>query len=142
MASCPSAPGPSLVTWANGWPFTPPHQDSFPFYRIYISVPACCTENTLEYLPVVTKICEYVHEDTACCTGNTVGRQPAVQNIQYNTCLMYDMCTQEAKYVESWPNTTSAWAGWSIFYISLDRYGGVHSLLLCTIITVGSSTCY
>jgi hypothetical protein len=25
------------------------------------------------------------------------------------------LVTQEAKYVESWPNTTSAWAGWSRF---------------------------
>jgi hypothetical protein len=39
---------------------------------------------------------------------------------------------QEAKYVERWPNTTSAWAGWSRFDIPVDRYGGVHSLLLCT----------
>ncbi len=39
---------------------------------------------------------------------------------------------QEAKYVESWPNTTSNWAGWSRFDIPVDRYGGVHSLLFCT----------
>jgi hypothetical protein len=50
--------------------------------------------------------------------------------------------TQEAKYVESWPNTTSAWAGWSRFNIPVDRYGGVHSLLLYTRITLGSSTCH
>ncbi len=31
---------------------------------------------------------------------------------------------QEAKYVERWPNTTSAWAGWSRFDIPVDRYGG------------------
>jgi hypothetical protein len=31
----------------------------------------------------------------------------------------------EAKYVESWPNTTSAWAGRSRFDIPVDRYGGV-----------------
>ncbi len=36
---------------------------------------------------------------------------------------------QEAKYVESWPSTTSAWAGWSRFDIAVDRYAGVHSLL-------------
>jgi hypothetical protein len=30
---------------------------------------------------------------------------------------------QEAKYVEGWPNTTSAWAGWSGFDIPVDRYG-------------------
>jgi hypothetical protein len=39
-------------------------------------------------------------------------------------------CPQEAKYVESWPSTTSAWASWS-FVIPVDRYGGVHSLLHC-----------
>jgi hypothetical protein len=39
---------------------------------------------------------------------------------------------QEAEYVESWPNTTSAWAGWSRFDIQMERYGGVHSLLICT----------
>ncbi len=31
----------------------------------------------------------------------------------------------EAKYVERWPNTTSAWAGWSRFDIPVDRYGMV-----------------
>jgi hypothetical protein len=36
---------------------------------------------------------------------------------------------------ESWPNTTSAWASWRRFDITVDRYGGVHSLLLCTRIT-------
>jgi hypothetical protein len=40
--------------------------------------------------------------------------------------------SKEAKYVESWPSMTSAWAGWSRFDIPVDRYGGVHSLLLCT----------
>ncbi len=40
---------------------------------------------------------------------------------------------QEAKYVERWPSTTSAWAGWSRYDIPVDRYGGVHSLLICTI---------
>jgi hypothetical protein len=28
---------------------------------------------------------------------------------------------QEAKYVESWPNTTSAWAGWSRPDIPVER---------------------
>ncbi len=28
-------------------------------------------------------------------------------------------------YVESWPNTTSAWAGWSRFGVPVDRCGGV-----------------
>ncbi len=32
---------------------------------------------------------------------------------------------QEAKYVESWPSTTSAWADWSRFDIPVDRYRGV-----------------
>jgi hypothetical protein len=36
------------------------------------------------------------------------------------------------KYVESWPSTTSAWAGWSRFDIPMDRYGGVHYLPICT----------
>jgi hypothetical protein len=49
---------------------------------------------------------------------------------------------QEAKYVERWPNTTSAWAGWSRFDIPVDRYGGVHSLLHCTSITLMSPTCH
>jgi hypothetical protein len=35
---------------------------------------------------------------------------------------------QEAKYVEGWPSTTSAWAGWSRFDIPVNRYGGVHYL--------------
>jgi hypothetical protein len=39
---------------------------------------------------------------------------------------------QEAKYVESWPNTTSAWAGWRGFDIPVDRADRVHSLLQCT----------
>jgi hypothetical protein len=37
---------------------------------------------------------------------------------------------QEAKYVESWPNTTSAWAGLSRIDIPVDRYGGRYSLPL------------
>jgi hypothetical protein len=49
---------------------------------------------------------------------------------------------QEAKYVEKWPYTTSAWAGWSRCDIPVDRYAGVHSQLICTSITLGSSTCH
>ncbi len=49
---------------------------------------------------------------------------------------------QEAKYVQSWPNMTSAWAGWSRFGIPVDRSDGVHSLLICTSITLGSPTCH
>jgi hypothetical protein len=54
--------------------------------------------------------------------------------------------SQEAKYVKSWPNTTSAWAGWSRFDIPVDRsdipvdrYGGVYSLIICT---SGFPTCH
>jgi hypothetical protein len=50
--------------------------------------------------------------------------------------------TQEAKYVERWPNTTCAWAGWSRFDIPVDRYGGVHSLLIFTSITLWFPTCH
>ncbi len=53
-----------------------------------------------------------------------------------------DVVNQEAKYVESWPNTTSAWAGWSRFDIPVDRYGGVHSQLICTSSTLRSPTCH
>jgi hypothetical protein len=58
-----------------------------------------------------------------------------------STTQLCVVCTQEAKYVESWPNTTSAWAGWSRFDIPMDRYGGVHSLLICTSSILGS-TCH
>ncbi len=47
---------------------------------------------------------------------------------------------QEAKYIERWPNTTSAWAGWSKFDIPVDRYGRVHSLLICTSSLLGFPT--
>jgi hypothetical protein len=50
--------------------------------------------------------------------------------------------TQEAKYVERWPNMTSAWAGWSRFDIPVDRYGGVHSLLICTSSPLVFPTCH
>jgi hypothetical protein len=40
--------------------------------------------------------------------------------------------TQEDKYIESWPNTSSAWAGWRSFDIPVDRSDGVNSLLHCT----------
>jgi hypothetical protein len=50
--------------------------------------------------------------------------------------------SQEAKYIECWPNTTSAWAGWSRFDIPVDRYGGVHSLLICTSSPLGFPTCH
>ncbi len=50
--------------------------------------------------------------------------------------------SQETKYVERWPSTTSAWAGWSRFNIPVDRYGGVHSLLRWPSRTLGSLTCH
>ncbi len=56
--------------------------------------------------------------------------------------VLYHACTQEAKYVDRWPNMTSAWAGWSRFDIPVDRYGGVHSLLICTSSPLGSPTCH
>ncbi len=49
---------------------------------------------------------------------------------------------QEAKYVECWPNTTSAWAGWSRFDIPVDRYDGVHSQLICSSSPLGFPTCH
>jgi hypothetical protein len=49
---------------------------------------------------------------------------------------------QEANYVEGWPNTTSAWAGWSRFDIQVARYGGVHSLLICTSSPLRFPTCH
>ncbi len=58
------------------------------------------------------------------------------------TVHMLKVHTQEAKNVVSWPNTTFAWAGWSRFDLPVDRYGGVHSLLICISITLGSSTCH
>ncbi len=50
--------------------------------------------------------------------------------------------TQEAKYVEGCPHTTSAWAGCSRFDILVDRYGGVHPLLICTSSPLGFPTCH
>ncbi len=49
---------------------------------------------------------------------------------------------QEAKHAVSWPNTTSAWAGWSRFDMPVDKYGGVHSLLICTSSTLGTGVSY
>ncbi len=68
-------------------------------------------------------------------------RQPrTVYTVQYYGRAVSG--TQEAKYVERWPNTTFAWAGWSRFDIPVDRYGGAHSQLICTSMTLGSSTCH
>ncbi len=49
---------------------------------------------------------------------------------------------QEAKYVESWPNTNSAWSGWSRFDIPADRSDRVHSVLLCTVSPLGFLICH
>jgi hypothetical protein len=54
----------------------------------------------------------------------------AIFSVDHNTCIAelrekLRSPTQEAKYVERWPNSTYAWAGWSRFDIPLDRYGGV-----------------
>jgi hypothetical protein len=49
---------------------------------------------------------------------------------------------QEPKYVESLPNTTSAWAGWSRFDIPVNRYCGVHSQIIGTSSAPGSPTCH
>jgi hypothetical protein len=56
--------------------------------------------------------------------------------------VQVQVTSQEAKYVESWPNTTSAWAGWSRFDIPVDRHGAVHSLLICTSSILGFPTEY
>jgi hypothetical protein len=75
------------------------------------------------------------------------------QNVTHNLCLRQlwtvqctgtvhsTVYTQEARYVERWPNTTSAWVSWSRFDIPVDRYAGVHSLLQCTSWTLGFPTC-
>ncbi len=54
--------------------------------------------------------------------------------------LVQAVGTQEAKYKESWPNTTSAWAGWRRLYTPMDRSNGVDSQLLCTSSTPESPT--
>jgi hypothetical protein len=70
-------------------------------------------------LPTPLQYGEYVH--TRCTLHHALEMYSPFVN------------TQEAKYVESWPSTTSAWAGWSRFDIPMDRYGVVYSLLICSI---------
>jgi hypothetical protein len=70
----------------------------------------------------------------ASCKGRTI--PPYARSYQAK------VYTQEAKYVERWPSTTSAWAGWSGFDISVDRYGGVYSLLICTSSPLVFPTCH
>jgi hypothetical protein len=65
-----------------------------------------------------------------------------ILSVQFTSAASCSARSQEAKYVERWPNTTSAWAGWIRFDIPVDRYGRVHSLLHCTSRTLGSSTCH
>jgi hypothetical protein len=48
----------------------------------------------------------------------------------------------DANYTASWPNTTSAWAGWRKFNIPVDGSDGVHSLLICTSSTLEAPTCH
>jgi hypothetical protein len=50
--------------------------------------------------------------------------------------------TKEAKYIEIWPHTTSAWAGWRRFDIPVDKSCEVSvlSFLLYTSSTLGSTT--
>ncbi len=62
--------------------------------------------------------------------------------VQSTVLPVYIVVTQEAKYIESWLNTTAAWAGLGRFDIPVDKYGGVHSLLICTSRTLGFPTCH
>jgi hypothetical protein len=59
--------------------------------------------------------------------------QPAYRCYQATEYMSAKEKAQEAQYVESWPNTTSAWAGWRGFDTPVDRYDdGEHSLLQYT----------
>ncbi len=57
-----------------------------------------------------------------------------------DTVLTINVSTPEAKYIERWPSTTSAWAGSRGFDILEKRYSGVPSLLLSTSCTLASPT--
>jgi hypothetical protein len=52
--------------------------------------------------------------------------------VKYATWFFLIVSPQKAKYLESW----------SRFDIPVDRYGGVHSLLICTSSILGSPTCH
>ncbi len=69
-------------------------------------------------------------------------KRKEIPDTNYVVLGPHNVRTQEAKYIESWPNTTSACAGWSRFDILVDKYGGVHSLLLYTSSTLESPTCH
>ncbi len=56
--------------------------------------------------------------------------------------LYFTFFPQEAFYIEQWPNMTSAWPSWKGYDISVNRCGGVHSLLLCTSCTLGHGVSY
>jgi hypothetical protein len=45
--------------------------------------------------------------------------------------LWVSVPSQEAKYVERWPSTTSAWAGWGGFDVPVDRYAGLLEYIPC-----------
>ncbi len=85
-------------------------------------------------------ICSYSDPHAAKANVLTVMLLPT--GILTRMMLFAAVLTQEAKYVEGWPSTTSAWAGWSRFDIPVDRYGGVHSLLICTSSPLGFPTCH
>ncbi len=59
----------------------------------------------------------------------------------WTSCLA-KCISQESTYVESWPNTTSVWAGWSRLDIPVDRYGGVHSQLIVTSSALWFPSCH
>ncbi len=84
---------------------------------------------------VLSDIIKYI---MLCCL-NSIKMAVTTFHI-YSTCTVGRI--QEAKNVERWPNTTSAWAGWSRFDIPVDRYGRVRSQQICTRIPLGSSTCH
>ncbi len=76
-------------------------------------------------------------------TSNWPDGHQGCSQISTIACLIFlTGSSQEAKYVEHWPNTASARAGWSRFDISVDRYGRVRSQLICTSRTLGSPTCH
>jgi hypothetical protein len=87
-----------------------------------------------------------MHSQVGSVTKSLMLQPKLIENSHiFGRILHHSVCkaiTQEAKYLESWPNTTSARAGWSRFDIPVDWYGGVHSLLICTSSTLGSSTCH
>ncbi len=74
-------------------------------------------------------------DETVYCTGS-------VHRVLKYVVHWSQPTSKRLKYLESWPSTTSAWAGWSRFDIPVGRYGGVHFLLICTSCILGSPTCH